>query len=101
MALEVVPLLGRFERADKLLQAAGCQQLFLGGVEIRADNEMGLDEFGDLILTDTAGGVVRGPVFGNCRPVVDLLSSQFFGGLRRPNLEEPTWSTRQSVKMSS
>ncbi len=58
MALKIIPLPGCFEGADEFPQAVGCQQLFLCGAEIRVDNEMSLNDFGDFLFPNTAGSVV-------------------------------------------
>jgi hypothetical protein len=50
VGLEVVLLLGRLQRVAELLQALGGQQRLLGDREIRIDDEMRLDDFGDLFL---------------------------------------------------
>jgi len=72
MRLEVFLFFGRSQRVDISLQAIRRQQLLLRCREVGIDGEMRLDNFGDLLLRERAGGVVRGPILRNYGPVENL-----------------------------
>jgi hypothetical protein len=72
--LEVILLLRRLEGTIKLLQPVDGEQAFFGGGKVLRDDEMRLDDLGDVFLPDAARGVIRGAVLWDCCPVIRLLS---------------------------
>jgi hypothetical protein len=72
VAAEVVALGGRLERGAKLAQAVEGEQLGLGGVKVAVDDNLGLDDLGNVIFAYAAGRVVCLAVLWNLGPVVYL-----------------------------
>jgi hypothetical protein len=76
VAAEVVALGGRLERGAKLAQAVEGEQLGLGGVKVAVDDNLGLDDLGNVIFAYAAGRVVCLAVLWNLGPVLYVVDER-------------------------
>lgn len=72
MLLEIILLLVGPQGGKELAQAGEREEALLRFIDILVDDDFFLEDLGDLVLADTAGGMIRGSVLRYYRPVIDL-----------------------------